>query len=68
MLVGCAAYTLYHSKLEPGDGTRCIIKRVQGLTQILKGDRELTDEINSLDSIIRSGEIVSILKTNNYLE
>ena len=68
MLVGCAAYTLYHSKLEPGDGTRCIIKRVQSLTQILKGDRELTDEINSLDSIIRSGEIVSILKTNNYLE
>ena len=68
MLIGCAAYTLYHSKLEPGDGTRCIIKRVQGLTQILNGDRELTDEINSLASIINSGEIVLILKTNNYLE
>ena len=68
MLIGCAAYTLFHSKLEPGNGTGSIIKRVQKIIPFSKGDRALTDEINRLANMIVSGEIVSTLKKNNYLE
>jgi histidine ammonia-lyase len=54
--------------LEPGNGTGSIIKRVQKIIPFSKGDRALTDEINSLANMIGSGEIVSTLKKNNYLE
>ena len=68
MLIGCAAYTLFHSNLEPASGTRSIINRVQDVIPFSQGDRELTDEINRLATMIDSGEIVSTLIKNNYLE
>ena len=68
MLIGCAAYTLFHSNVEPANGTRSIIKRVQDVIPFSQGDRQLTDEINILATMIDSGEIVSTLKKNNYLE
>ena len=68
MLIGCAAYNLRHSELKPGAGTRHIINRAKDIVENSKGDRELTGEINQLDSIISSGDIVTILKNKKYLE
>ena len=68
MLIGCAAYDLRHSELKPGVGTRHIINRAKDIVENSKGDRELTSEINRLDSMISNGDIVTILKNKNYLE
>ena len=66
MLIGCAAYDLRHSELKPGVGTRHIINRAKDIVENSKGDRELTSEINRLDSMISNGDIVTILKNKNY--
>ena len=68
MLVSCAAHYLCHTKLKPGDGTSCIINAARSVLKISEGDRELSDEINKLVSIISDGELLSKLKKENYLE
>ena len=68
MLIGCAAFDLRHSELKPGVGTRHIINRAKDIVENSKGDRELTGEINRLDSMISNGDIVTILKNKKYLE
>ena len=68
MLVSCAANYLCHTKLEPGNGTSCIINATRSVLKISEGDRELSDEINKLVSIISDGELLSKLKKENYLE
>ena len=68
MLIGCAAYKLRHSDLLPGIGTRDMISRTKDIIDASKGDRELTSEINQLDSLIRSGDIIKNLKKKKYLE
>ena len=68
MLIGCAAYNLRQSELMPGVGTRYIINRAKDIVENSKGDRELTGEINRLDSMISNGDIVTILKNKKYLE
>ena len=68
MLVSCAAHYLCHTKLKPGDGTSSIINAARSVLKISEGDRELSDEINKLCSIISGGELLSKLKKENYLE
>jgi len=68
MLVSCAAHYLCHSKLDAGNGTSSMINAARGVLKISEGDRELSDEINKLVSIISDGVLLSKLKKENYLE
>ena len=68
MLISCAAHYLCHSKLKPGNGTGCIIRAAESVLNLSEGDRELSEEINSLASIISNGKLLVKLKKQNYLE
>ena len=67
-LVSSAAFLLFHSKMSPGKGTKEIIDKVKHVVQYLKGDRELSKEINELADLIKSGELIEKLKHRNILE
>ena len=67
-LVSSAAFLLFHSEMSPGEGTKEIIDKVKHVVQYLKGDRELSKEINELADLIRSGELIKKLKQRNILE
>jgi histidine ammonia-lyase len=67
-LVSSAAFLLFHSKMIPGEGTKEIIDKVKHVVQYLKGDRELSKEINELADLIKSGELIEKLKHRNILE
>ena len=67
-LVSSAAFLLFHSKMSSGEGTKEIIDKVKHVVQYLKGDRELSKEINELADLIRSGELIKKLKQRNILE
>jgi len=68
LLIAGAAFTIYHSKLKPGNGTSFLLKNIQNIINAKKGDRSLTMEINKLKAIIENGKIFKELKSKGFLE
>jgi len=68
LLIAGAAFTIYHSKLKPGNGTSFLLKNIQNIINAKKGDRSLTMEINKLKAIIENGKIFKELKSKGLLE